>query len=240
MKYLEEVLKILPKIKDQEKEIEKAIEKIVEVIKNGGIIHIFGAGHSHILCEELFYRAGGFACINPIFDSSIMLHEGALKSSFMERLEGYGKIILDRYDLKEGEILFVISYSGRNALPIDVAIEGKRKGLFVIALTNLEYSKVFPSRHSSGKHLKDVADLIIPIPGPIGDASIELEKSEIKVGPISTVVSATILHTIFVEVAERLEKEKITPPIFISANTEGAEENNEKLIKKYKERIKSF
>jgi len=240
MRFLDEILRIIPFIEEQEKEIQEASNRVVDVIKKGGIIHIFGAGHSHILCEEVFYRAGEFACINPIFDQGIMLHDGAIKSSFMERLEGYGKYILDRYDLRKGEILFIISYSGRNTLPIDIATEGKKRGLFIIALTNTEYSKLFPSRHPSKKYLKDVADLVISIPGPIGDAVIELQKSKIKVGPVSTILSAIILHSIFINAMEKLDMEGIIPPIFISANIEGSEENNAKVIEKYKERIKSF
>ncbi|SMB97428.1 Uncharacterized protein, contains SIS (Sugar ISomerase) phosphosugar binding domain [Thermanaeromonas toyohensis ToBE] len=237
--YLGRAINGLKQIKGTQAEKLKAAGRMVaECIASGGILHIFGCGHSHILAEEIFYRAGGLACVNPILDSGIMLHEGAVKASQLERLKGYGKIVLSRYHLQPGEIIIVVSHSGRNPVPIEVALEAKGLGLKVIAITALAYyHQHIKSRHSSGKHLAEVADLVIDNCGEIGDASLSLPGSEIKIGPLSTILGAAIINAIIVEAAQELHQKGITPPIFLSGNLDGSKEHNLKLIQRYKGRI---
>src|SRR5205085_8126865 len=118
-------------------------------------------GHSHLLAEEIFYRAGGLARACPILDTRLMLHENAIQATYDEREEGYGATILDRYPVAAGDVLVVASNSGRNSVPIDLALEAQRRGLRTVAITNLAHSRAWPSRHNSGKTLAEVADLTL-------------------------------------------------------------------------------
>lgn len=239
---IEQSLKYI--INTQKSSIIEAADMIANSIiyRENAVIHVFGCGHSHIIAEELFYRAGGLACINPILSSEIMLHEGALKSSEMEKLNGLGSIILNRYDIKSGECIIIASHSGRNSVPIDVAIEAKNKGLNVIAITCIEYTQKVGSRHPSGKFLVDFADVVIDNGGMYGDASlnVNLGENQISFAPLSTILNVAIVNMIMIEVIDKIIKEGIVPPIFLSGNIDGSVENNLKLIKKYKSRIIGF
>jgi len=237
MRYLENLIPLLLKLKNQEEVIDKAVEKTVEVIKKGRIIHIFGIGHFNTICEEFFYRPGCLVCINPIFDPSTMLHNRNFKSTFLNKTEEYGKTILDKYDLREDEILYIVSYSGRDTIVIDVALEAKKKGLFITALIN-EQNANFPSKHSSEKNLRDVSDLTILLPGPPEDTLVSI--GDVEVGPVSNILASVVLNIIFTETAEELERAGITPPVFKWPTSQKEEESNEKLIEIYKERIKSL
>jgi len=129
-RYTEKIDEILDEIKEEEKaNIKKIAQKFVETVENDGLIHVFGSGHSHMLSEEVFYRAGGLAVMSPIFDPGVMLDGGAIKSTKMERLSGLGEVILDDYDLQPKDLMIVVSNSGRNAVPIDAAFKAKEEGL---------------------------------------------------------------------------------------------------------------
>ncbi|HHX70447.1 MAG: SIS domain-containing protein [Miniphocaeibacter sp.] len=235
--------KIIEKLKIVEKEekqkIEETIDLLVETIEKKQSIYIFGASHAGILTQEMYYRAGGLMVINPIFGREIMLDtEPITLTSQMERLEGYGENLGKTVDFKENDILILHSVSGRNSVILDLGLYAKKKGVKIIALTNLEYSKSVESRHSSKKKLYELADITIDNHGDIGDAMCEIEGLEQKVGPSSTVVGATILNTIVSEVCKKLiENGKVHPPIFYSANLDGGDELNKKLKDEFKELI---
>jgi len=198
----------------------------------------FGASHAGIVTEELFYRAGGLALINPILESSMMLNTRPVtQTSKMERLEGYGRIIGEKTPFKKDDVLLVHSVSGRNAVAIDLVLYAKEKGVKIVAITNLDYSKNVTSRHSSGKRLFELADIVIDNHGEKGDACIEIEGITQKVAPTSTVVSTTIMNIVVSEVALRLAEEGITPPVFHSANVDGGDDHNKKLFEEYKDTI---
>lgn len=238
-KYFEEIQKRIECIQKTElKNISIASDLVTNSLINDGIVHVFGTGHSLILAEEVFYRAGGLAPINPLLDAGVSLREGGTRSTLMERLEGYAKVISNYYNLEEKDVIIIVSNSGRNAVPIEMAIEAKKKGLKVVAITSVEFSKSAPSRHSSGKYLFDVADIIINNYVPPGDAVIKLEGLEQKMGPISTIINAFILHLIMMLAAQKMLRFGKTPPVWVSANIEGGDEFNEKFIRKYKNRIK--
>lgn len=224
--------------KTQENRLEEIIGLMVKTINNGNVIHLFGTGHSHILAEECFYRAGGFVPVNAIFEESLMLHAGALASSRVERLEGFAEIILDKYTVYSGDILFIFSNSGINNVPIEMALVAKERGLKVIALTNLKHSESENSRHKSGKKLYEVVDYYIDNCGDIGDAALLVYDSTIKVGSTSNIIGAAIMHGIFAEVANRIVQAGKTPPVYMSANVTGGMEYNRKMIEIYKERLK--
>lgn len=215
----------------------KAAEKVAEVIQKGGIVQLFGCGHSHILTEEVFYRAGGLVPINPILIEPLMLHEGALRSSRFERQNDYAQQFFKDQEIRSEDVVVVLSTSGRNPVPVDVALESKRRGAFVIGITSLEYSRSQPSRHKSGHHLYEVVDLVIDNHSAKGDAALSYDKVAVPFGPTSTVVGAVILNAIFAEAIKIMADNGFEPPVFLSGNIDGADDHNHKLIEKYRERI---
>jgi len=237
--YIKEVTKLLLTIETKEKDVLKqAAEKVSKGIQHDGIIHLFGCGHSHILTEEVYYRAGGLVPIHPILHEPLMLHEGAIRSSKLERENDYASNFIEEQDIRDQDIVIVISTSGRNPVPIDVALFAKGKGAFVIGITSIVYSTSQPSRHKSGKHLYHVVDLVINNHAPKGDALLTHEKVLSPFSPSSTVVGAAILHAIFAEVIVHLAYEGVEPPILLSGNVEGSDDHNHRLISKYSDRIK--
>lgn len=240
MQYFTRVKEILEQVEtDETKKMEQAIELLTEANLNKQSIYIFGASHAGILAEEMYYRAGGMMTINAIFAKEVMLDRQPITfTSRMEQLEGYGKTIETTVEFHKNDILILHSVSGRNPVIIDLALAAKEKGVKIIALSNVAYSKSVTSRHSSGKHLFELADVIIDNHGDIGDGSCKIEGIKQKVGPSSTVVGATILNAIIVEVTKKLLEKGITyPPVFYSANLDGGSQLNQQLFEQYKDVI---
>lgn len=236
--YFGQVQTLLAKAADSEKStLEEAAKNIVEAIERGGIVHLFGTGHSHMLAEEGYYRAGGLAAIRPIFIESLMLHEGAIRSSNLERREGLADTFMKEEDIRPEDVLIVISTSGKNPVPVDVALWGKEKGAFVISLSSHRYTEQQSSRHKSGKYLSDVADLAIDNGSPIGDAVLKHEALPIPFSSTSTVIGAALMNAMLAEVIGLLADKGGEPPVFLSGNVEGATEHNMKLMERYKHRI---
>lgn len=239
--YIEKLFRLEKKILDfQMDKIVQAGEMIAKSIERGGILHVFGTGHSHMLSEELFARAGGLIPVNAILEPSLMFQDGVFKCSFLERIPGYATLILDQYDVREGEIMMIFSLSGRNAVPIEMCLEAKKRGLYTIAITSLNQAKASPSRHPSGKYLYEVADLIIDNCGKAGDAVLKKEglPGTGRVGATSTITGSMILQSIVVEVVEKLIQRGKEPPLMVCPNIEGGDEHNRKIFSKYKDRLK--
>ena len=179
-----------------------AADLMSECIALGGVVHVFGSGHSHIVAEEAFHRAGGLASMNPLLDPNLTSF-GLLSASTLERMEGYAKVLLTSYGVLPGEVIIVASNSGVNALPIEVAIEGRGLGAKVVAITSAKAYADIPSRHSSSSKLVDIADVVIDNHVPAGDAVVDIEERYL-VGPVSTVLSTAILNATVARTAERL------------------------------------
>ncbi|MFD9628484.1 SIS domain-containing protein [Peribacillus muralis] len=234
--YFEEVQALLSTVVEKEKQsIDEAVERIAESIMSDGIIHLFGSGHSHILTEEVFYRSGGLAAIHPIFVEDLMLFKGASRSSQLERQNDLSAKFMQDEDIRPGDVCIVISSSGINPVPIDVALIAKEKGAFVIGLASPEYANSCPSRHKQKLYLHDVVDLVIDNHVSKGDTL--LKSNNITFGSGSTVTGAVILNIIFTKVIQAIIDSGVTPPVFLSGNIEGADEHNQQLIAKYKTRI---
>ncbi|MBE6716545.1 MAG: SIS domain-containing protein [Ruminococcaceae bacterium] len=241
LEYLENMKKILDDIiNEQLTEIEKCSLAFADALERGSNIFLFGTGHSHILAEELFYRAGGLVKIQPVLETALMLHESASKSTEIERLEGYAEIIFESYSMKKDDVIVIISNSGRNGVCVDMASLAKEKGLTVIALTNLRHSKSGASRHKSGKKLYEFADIVLDNMGCIGDASIYFEEINRNAAPTSTSAGAAILNAAVCGCIEKMLSDGITPEVFSSSNIDGGDEINEQFIRKYKNTIKSL
>lgn len=229
--------KIRDMVTSQQKILQEAAEKIADAVTKGGILHVLGTGHSHMIAEELFYRAGGALFVNPILDSGFMLHDGAVKSTKMERLEGYAEAVLESVDIQENDVFLVVSNSGRNVLPIEATMYMKEKGLYTISITSLQHSKSVSSRHKSGKRLFELTDLTLDNYGEEGDAVLSLPGQLGSYGPTSTVTGVILAQTLMSMTIEELHKRGEDPGIIRSANLDGSDEHNERLIEKYRRRI---
>ncbi|QOR85548.1 SIS domain-containing protein [Geobacillus stearothermophilus] len=224
-------------LKHEKGNLKKAAYVVSEAIQKGGIIQLFGCGHSHILTEEVFYRAGGLVPIKPIFFEPLMLHEGAVRSSMLERMNDFAKNFINHEDIRPEDVFFVLSTSGRNPVPIDVALAAKAKGAYIIAVTSLEYSKSQPSRHKSGRLLYEVVDLVIDNHSVKGDAILAHPNVSVPFAPTSTVIGSAILNAVFAEAIALVAENGVEPPVFLSGNIGGADEHNRRWIEKYKARI---
>ena len=239
--YLQNIRQLLDKLENtQEQVIDQIAEACAESIYNGGLLYFFGTGHSHMICEEPFYRAGGLASIYPIFETDLMLHEGASKSSDYERIEGLGNVVVSHTPLGKGDVLFLISNSGRNCAIIDAALEAKKRGAITVAITSMNHTTQVSSRHSGGLNLYQVCDFVLDNGGIVGDASVELEGLPQKIAPTSSVIDITMVNLVMVNTVERLLAKGMTPPVFTSANTDQGDSANKGILETYKPRIPSL
>ncbi len=225
-------------VESQMAEIERAASILAESIEREGIVYTFGTGHSHVIAEDVAYRAGGLAPVDAILEPSLTGHQQVAKSEYMERVEGIGEVVLDYYGVSDRDALVVISNSGRNAAPIEMADLARKRDIPVIAITSLAHSKGTTSRHSSGKKLFEVADVVIDNGCPLGDCLIQLEGLPQPVGPGSGVAGMFILHTVIVQTIQNLLDRGIQPPVFRSGNLDGSDEFNRHYLKQYEGRIK--
>ena len=212
--------------------IAAAVDMVVETARRDGRVYVFGTGHSHMLAEEVHYRAGGLAFTVPILAGPIMLHEGAVAGTVYERTEGIVRPIMERYGIGANDILFVSSNSGINAAPLEAARYGSEKGARVIAITSVDYST---AAAKGGTRLADLADLVLDNGSPPGDAVLSVPGSELRVGPVSTAIGVAIINAIFAGVAARLSADG-DAPIYLSANMPGAKEINAKLVARFRPR----
>ncbi|MDQ4122056.1 MAG: SIS domain-containing protein [Acidobacteriota bacterium] len=238
--YIDGLRTILERIEcEQEQNIRFAAAMVAESISHGGVIHAFGTGHSHIIAEEAFFRAGGIAAINPILDERLIFLRGALESTRAERERGLARTLIEREDVRSEDISVIISNSGRNAAPVEMALEMKARDVKVIAITNLEQSTASASRHESGKKLYELADVAIDNCVPPGDALVSLKGLNSKTGASSTVAGAAIIHSIVIEALDELLKRGEYAPVLQSANVEGTTaETLRATLSRYQSRIK--
>ncbi|GIP39916.1 hypothetical protein J31TS4_31960 [Paenibacillus sp. J31TS4] len=236
--YMDRIHEMLKQVESTEAEtMKQAAAKVADCLADGGIVHLFGCGHSHILTEEVFYRAGGLAPLRPILYPPLMLHEGAVRSSELERQNDLAATFMDDQDIRPGEVVFVLSTSGRNPVPVDVAQIAKAKGAYTIGITSLEYSKSQPSRHASGKHLFNSVDLCLDNHAVPGDAVLTHPNVKVPFTPTSTVIGAAMLNGILAEAIGLMADRGQEPPVFLSGNIDGADEHNNRLIEQYRGRI---
>lgn len=223
--------------KQDVEEINHAVKVIASVVETGSIIHVFGCGHSHMMAEEMFYRAGGLAPVKPILIEELMLHHGGSQSSENERRNGYAETFMHKQDVRSDDVVIVASNSGRNPVPIDVARISREKGAFVIGVTSLKAAENQSSRHKEGCYLKDVVDLVLDNHVEPGDAVFINEPINLSYASTSSVIGMTLLNGIIAQVISNLIDKGIEPPVFKSGNVDGADEYNKQLIKKYRARI---
>ena len=238
--YWREVRKCLDAVEADLDSINKAADILYEVIKNKGRIFVFGCAHSVMLAEEVFYRAGGLALWNPIHAPGLTMDIRPMTyTTAIERMEGYGPVIIDRAGLREGDALVLVSTAGRNAVPVEMAMSAKEKGIRLIALTSLDYSQSVDSRHPSGKKVYEIAELVLDNHAPKGDAVGPLPGRDYNFGGVSMITGSYILHAIEGEIAERMINDGKEPPIVLSLNLPGQDSQKrlEEIFEEYGDQI---
>jgi len=239
--YHQVVLELIATIgRSQAESLERAARAVFGSLRQGGVFHVFGGGHSHALAEEAYHRAGALVPVNAIQEVFLTPLAPPCISGEMERLPGLARIILDGHDLRPGEALMVISNSGINAVPVEMALEGKSRGLTVIALTSLRHSQGVPSRHPSGRRLFEIADIVLDNCGEAGDGAVRYEGLEGRVGPTSLLAGAYLVNSLVCRVVELFLESGLAPPVYRSANLPGGDAHNRALEAKYRGRIRGL
>ena len=228
--YLGQIVEILQRIEREEREkMTEAAETVADVICRDGIIYTFGCGHSHLPCLDTFYRAGGLACVSPILDEDLMLHDGAAKSSRMEKMPGIAAEAFRRHHVTPNDLIVVISASGKNAAPVEMCECAKKAGVKLVTISSSAYI-------DHGAKLLSLGDIAVDCKVPYGDAVIDV--GEAKMGGLSTYASLFILNSILIDGAKKALAKGTVPPVYRSGNVEGGTAKNVALEERYFGRIK--
>lgn len=212
----------------QQENILAAAKCIADTFEAGGLLQAFGSGHSNAGARELCHRAGGFVPTKAIQEPAGGLYES---------VNGVGEIFMKKVDIRKEDVVFIISNSGRNPLPIEIATQAKERGAKVVAVTSVEASAKLSSKHKAGKRLFEVADVVIDNMVPDGDACITLEGLDTAICGMSSITTAVALQATVLEAAKRLLARGITPPFFKSQNIDGGEEYNQRLLDMHFDRL---
>jgi uncharacterized phosphosugar-binding protein len=230
---LDYVAEVRRRLDDLESDIDAvllAARWCADTVASGGLVHIFGSGHSHMAAEEAFHRAGGLVPVNAVLVEWLMVHTGR-RASLLERLPGLGEAIIATEPVEPGDVFFVVSNSGRNPVPIEVAEAARARGAKVVAIVSLEHSANVTARGGGAVKLTDVADLVLDNHAPLGDAAVPVE-DQLRVGGLSSVMALVIVQTIVVETVKLLAAQGVEPPVFKSANVDGSDEFNRDQVAK--------
>lgn len=231
-RYIAEVHRLIDEMMEANSESLPRVAKIIAgSLANDGVLHVFGSGHSSLLAQEVFYRAGGLAPVNAMLDVNLTVF-GTSRPTWVERLEGYAESIFASYDVRPGEVMLIMSNSGINPVPIEIAMGAKERGLIPVAVGSAGVYADAQSRHSSGQSLFDVADDVLDTCVPFGDAIAEI--GDVRTGAVSTLLGSALLNQLTIEIVERMGADA---PVFVSQNIPGGDEANAALIERYRGRI---
>lgn len=242
--YYKEVIGIIDDIHQHEKErILQCARVIADQVEKDRLVYIWGpGGHSNLAAMEIFFRAGGLMHVSAILNQETMLTNGAMKSMQVERLPGYGKIVINDYGIGEGDLLIVANAYGINAATIDAALTAKENGATVIGICSHEHSANTPldhiARHPSKKNLQDVVDYTVDCKIKVGDAVLEIPGFEQKVGALSTFANAYVLDCIVVEAINMMVNDGVNPPVWRSGNCAGGDEWNNQFLARFRDRVR--
>ena len=238
--YIEKIVGLLNRISSEEDNNFNAAAKILaDVIEGNGRIFAWGSTHSATTMQDIYLRAGGLALINAIFIPGLEALQAQPFgiTSKIERLQGYAEIALDCAPIRKGDVLIVVSVSGRNAISIEFAKVAKERMIKVIAITGLDYSRSVKSRHPDGKNMYEYADVVLDNKAIAGDAIMEAEGMKQKFCPASGITSTAVLQCMVAATVEELLARGITPPVFMAHNVDGGEEYNKKILSENRYRI---
>lgn len=242
--YLYAVTTLLTDIETSEgAKIDAAAEILVKTLEADRLINVIGTGgHSNLAAEEVLWRAGGLAPVNPLLDAGTNLIHGAKRSNYIERSPGYAKGVLDSYDIKTGDVLIIVNAYGINAFTIDCALECKKRGVTSIGITSQSFARSVPngtpSRHPGNQNLYQLVDVFIDSHLPLGDSVVTLEGLSQKMGPTSTFVNAFTINLLMIRTAEKLLQKGIRPPVWTSANLPEGDRLNQTYEELYLPRVK--
>ncbi len=234
MRWIGEARAVLDAIETTQSEaVEEASQIVAQTIGAGGVVHTFGTGHSRIPVEELFPRYGSYPGFHPLVELSMTFHtqvvgsNGQRQAMFIERTPGLADVILGNFELRSSDALMIFSASGRNAVPVELAMGCRRAGMPVIAVVSRLESEAAPPSHPSGTRLADHADVVIDLCTPVGDAICRVEGLAEPVGPASSLANVAVVNSIKVRAAELLVQGGHTPPVITSAQLVGAQRSHE-------------
>ena len=227
----------------QGENIKKAASLMADAIENDRLINVYGGGGHTTLCMgEMFFRAGGLSCINPIMETGLSVFNQALKYLELERTVNYGSAIMKYYDLQKDDVLIVFHNIGINPATIDAVMEAKKVGAKIIAVSSSYWQKDMPTdhfiRHPNKTYLFDYADVCIDDFNPVGDAVVNVPGLDTPIAPVSNIIDFYIAHLLEIETVKQCIDRGITPPIWSSANTPGGDEKNAAYLAKYRPRVK--
>lgn len=244
-KYRSEVTAVTDRIwQTQSDSIREAGRLMAESVARGGLVHLFGSGHSVLPVQDVFPRYGSFPVFRPLMDARLMWQNvigsgGAKGLLWLERREGYAKVLFENEPIRSGDVMVVFSHGGMNAVGIEVAMEARQRALKVVGITSMDNQKQGKASHSSGKKLSDVCDLVIDNCVPARDALVDIDGWKAPVAAGSTVAFVTIAMAIVAEVAADLAKRGIAPLVFVSPNVPGIPaDNNPKVFDAYEKALR--
>ncbi|MER6423463.1 SIS domain-containing protein [Streptomyces sp. NPDC001137] len=238
--FFDAAIDLLQRVRDEEAQsITAAGTLLADTVTGGGRLFAFGAGHSSLAAQDVVYRAGGLALMNLLAVPGVVGVDvmPATLGSALERVDGLATAVLDSSPLRAGDALVIISLSGRNALPVEMAVHARELGAKVIGVTSVAYATETRSRHRSGTYLRDHCDIVLDSKIPIGDATLTLDTVPAPFAPASTVVTSAILQAVMATAAGTLAERGIEPPLLRSGNVDGGHEWNARVMQEYGDRI---
>jgi len=238
--FFDAAIRLLQRVRDEDATaIEAAGTLIADTVADGGRLFAFGAGHSSLAAQDIVYRAGGLALMNLLAVPGVMGVDvmPATLGSALERVDGLASAVLDTSPVRSGDVLVIISLSGRNALPVEMAMNARALGVKVIGVTSVAYASETKSRHVSGTYLKDHCDIVLDSKIAVGDAELTLDAIEAPFAPASTVVTTALLQAVMATAAGALADRGIEPPLLRSGNVDDGHEWNARVMTEYGDRI---
>jgi uncharacterized phosphosugar-binding protein len=238
--FFDAAIGLLQRVRDEEAEsIEAAGLLLADTVAAGGNLFAFGAGHSSLAAQDVVYRAGGLALMNLLAVPGVVGVDvmPATLGSALERVDGLASAVLDSSPVRAGDALVIISLSGRNALPVEMAMNARALGVKVIGVTSVAYASETKSRHVSGTYLKDHCDLVLDSKIGVGDAELTLDTVPAPFAPASTVVTTALMQAVMAAAAGALAARGVEPPLLRSGNVDGGHEWNGRVFEEYGERI---
>lgn len=233
--YRAAVLQLIRRSAEETGPLDHACREVARSLRDGGVLHVFGSGHSMLPAIDATFRAGGLAPVNLLHDPSLAPWEPT-RVGRIERLPGYGTALAELQDLRAGEVLVVISHSGINAVPIEVAQHATQRGLTVVAITSAPHSRASRPRHPDGLRLLDVADIVLDTHAPEGDVTLTLPDGT-ETGPTSTLLAVLLVHSLAIGAMEHLVAAGAPLPVLRSMNRTSGEDTNDAAIAPYRGRL---
>ncbi|MFG3285394.1 SIS domain-containing protein [Streptomyces sp. NPDC048111] len=239
-RFFDAAIELLGRVRDEESlNVAAAGSLIADTVEAGGRLFAFGAGHSSLAAQDVVYRAGGFALMNLLAVPGVVGVDvmPATLGSALERVDGLAGAVLDSSPARPGDVLVIISLSGRNALPVEMAMNARALGLKVIGVTSVAYAEETRSRHVSGTFLRDHCDIVLDSKISVGDAELTHDGIEAPFAPASTVVTSALMQAVMAAAAEVLVGRGVEPPLLRSGNVDGGHEWNGRVMSEYADRI---